>query len=238
MIQQWHEFTCSYLWNGMLIGRTRRLKHHRNGGKRSQRWGNIYAAWPAWPLLTPPRQSIKKHVFVYTKCSNSEGCVCIRNGPKGRSLSGWRWVGVMFNCVLCLATWVRMPWSQLCVASAGKCPPGSVVELIIPFCDIYKQKRTDLLFHARWLQIDKFFILQSETKSHNCSSTRTCITHRLMTPVSLVWWRPRHTAVFMSYNCCLLWRRSCRSELCKVQRDVELPLMNIFIIHEPADYSS
>lgn len=35
MIQQWYEFTCSYLWNGMLISQTRRLKHHRNGGERS-----------------------------------------------------------------------------------------------------------------------------------------------------------------------------------------------------------
>lgn len=62
MIQQWHEFTCSYMWSGMLIGRTRRLKHHRNGGKRSQIWGNIYAAWPL--LTTPPTNiyiSLKKN---------------------------------------------------------------------------------------------------------------------------------------------------------------------------------
>ncbi len=65
---QWYEVTCSYLWNGMLIGRTWRLKHRRNGGKRSRRWGNIYAAWHPWPRPTPPPTSIKKkHVFVYTK---------------------------------------------------------------------------------------------------------------------------------------------------------------------------
>lgn len=59
MIQQWYEFTCSYSWNGMLIGRTRRLKHHRNGGERSQRWGNIYSAWHTWPL-----HQYKKNMFL------------------------------------------------------------------------------------------------------------------------------------------------------------------------------
>lgn len=42
MIRRWHEFSCSYLWNGMLTGQTWRLKHHRNGGWRSQRWGNSH----------------------------------------------------------------------------------------------------------------------------------------------------------------------------------------------------
>lgn len=60
MIQRWYEFTCSYLWNGMLIGRTWRLKHHRNGGKRSQRWGNIYAAWHPSSRPTLPPTNMKK----------------------------------------------------------------------------------------------------------------------------------------------------------------------------------
>lgn len=70
MIQQWYELTCSYLWNGMLIGRTRRLKHRRNGGERSQRWSNIYGARHLWALPSPPHQpqTLKtREVFIHLK---------------------------------------------------------------------------------------------------------------------------------------------------------------------------
>lgn len=60
MIQLCDEFTCSYLWNGMLIGQTWCLKHHRNGGKRSQRWGNIHTAWHTWPRPYPTTHQYKK----------------------------------------------------------------------------------------------------------------------------------------------------------------------------------
>lgn len=76
-------FTCTYLWNGMLIAWTRRLKHRRNGGKRSRRWGNIYGAWPH---VTPPPSSVKrKSMFLSMQsliCTNSEGCVLLK-WPKG-----------------------------------------------------------------------------------------------------------------------------------------------------------
>lgn len=83
MIQQWHELACSYLWSGMLIGRTGRLKHHRNGGKRSQRWGNIYAAWHTWPLLTPPPTDIyiykkeKPNMFLSIQSVQTVRAVCV-----------------------------------------------------------------------------------------------------------------------------------------------------------------
>lgn len=153
MIQQWHEFTCSYLWNGMLIGRTRRLKHHRNGGKRSQRWGNIYAAWHTRPFSPPPPSNVKKHVFVHAKCSNSEGCVCLRNGPKGRSTG--RWAGVSFNSVLCEAILARMPWSQLCTARTGKCLRATWLrsswQYLEPIFDTYIQNIPDWKSVPVWM---------------------------------------------------------------------------------------
>lgn len=128
-------FTCSYLWNGILIGRSRRLKHCRNGGERSQRWGNIYAAWHTRPLLTPAALQCKKKTttttkkptcFCPSKLSKQWGLCLPQKWPKGKKYGGGGWAagrggGCHFSGVLCEAILARMPWSQLCTARTGKC---------------------------------------------------------------------------------------------------------------------
>lgn len=58
MIQRWwYEFTCSYLWKGMLIGWTWRLKHRRNGG-RDPRDGATFSQCGTLVLVLPHHPAI------------------------------------------------------------------------------------------------------------------------------------------------------------------------------------
>lgn len=124
--QRWYEFTCSYLWNGMLVGRTWRPKHRRNGGKTSQRWGNIYAVWPC--PAPPPTNMLKKNPKNPVFCLYnvlSECCVLLRNGPEGWSLPERRRVGACSaaaSYVWLLWLWLWLSQFQCSSACAGKQP--------------------------------------------------------------------------------------------------------------------